>query len=300
MGIAVDATGNSYVTGYFFSPTNTFGAGITLVNTGLNDVFLTKYDASGNPLWARLVRGVSDDFAYGIDLDAAGSPYLTGTFRSPVATFGPGITLTNGGANDIFLAKYDTAGTALWAKRAGGGSDDYSYGITVDTTNIFITGNFYSATATFGGTTVSNIAGHDIFAARYTTAGNLVWVKEAGGSGLESANAVGVDAGGNSYYAGYFATGNPGFSGIIITNSGGKDIFLAQLDGDPPLLGIDNNGNSAILSWPTNKFGFRLEATTNLPSSSAWATVTNVPTIVGSQFMVTNNSTENLFYRVHR
>ena len=117
--IAADAAGNSYITGNFFSPIASFGGGISLTNAGENDVLVAKYDPSGNPLWARQVKGISDDFGYGIAVDPAGNSYVSGTFLSSLATFATGMTLTNGGYSDIFMVKYNPAGTALWAKKGG-------------------------------------------------------------------------------------------------------------------------------------------------------------------------------------
>ncbi|MDB6123035.1 MAG: hypothetical protein JWQ71_2028, partial [Pedosphaera sp.] len=301
--IAADAAGNSYITGNFFSPTAAFGGGITLTNTGENDVFVAKYDPSGNPLWARQVKGASDDFGYGIVVDAAGNSYVNGTFQSAIATFATGITLTNGGYNDIFIAKYNSVGTALWAKKAGGSSDEYAYAMAIDAnTNLYLTGNFYSTNANFGGITLTNTGGHEIFLARYTSAGNVVWVKQAGGSSFETGNGVGVDVGGNSYLTGYFSPTNVNFSGILITNAGAKDIFAAKLDGDPPTLNSTRSGNKLILNWPTNQLDFILEGTSVLSSfsDSAWFSVTNRPVIVGSQNVVTNNLPGNVFFRLRK
>jgi hypothetical protein len=80
--IATDVNGNVYVTGYFYSPSLTFGT-TTLTNMGLYDIFVVKYDANGNVLWAKSTGGTHLDEGYGISTDANGNVFVTGYFNSP-------------------------------------------------------------------------------------------------------------------------------------------------------------------------------------------------------------------------
>src|SRR6185369_12691602 len=73
-GIGVDAAGNCYITGHFSSTSITFGA-TTLTRTGSENVFVVKYDASGNVLWANRAGGTGFDAGSGIAVDAAGNSY---------------------------------------------------------------------------------------------------------------------------------------------------------------------------------------------------------------------------------
>jgi hypothetical protein len=103
--VATDANGNCFVTGMFYSPSITFGS-YTLTNAGGNigDIFLVKYDASGNVIWAKSAGGTGDDEGYSVATDASGNCFVTGMFGSSSITFGS-YTLTNAGGSDIFLAK---------------------------------------------------------------------------------------------------------------------------------------------------------------------------------------------------
>jgi uncharacterized protein (TIGR03437 family) len=154
----VDAAGNSYVTGGF-TASATFGPGetneTTLTSAGVipPDIFVAKYDVSGNLLWAKRAGGTDFDLGSGLAVDTAGNSYVTGIFFAS-ATFGPGeineTTLTSAGDRDIFVAKYDASGDLLWAKRAGGTGVDLGSGLAVDTAgNSYVTGGFGRA-ATFG------------------------------------------------------------------------------------------------------------------------------------------------------
>ena len=104
--ISTDAGGNVLVTGLFQSSSISFGS-TTLTNAGGGylDIFVVKYDASGNALWAKSAGGTSsDDRGFAISTDASGNVLVTGSFQSSSITFGS-ITLTNAGSVDIFVAK---------------------------------------------------------------------------------------------------------------------------------------------------------------------------------------------------
>src|SRR5262249_24301705 len=131
-----------------------------------------------------------------------------------------------------------------WAKRAGGTAADQAYGIAEDSSgNSYVTG-FFSGTATFGPgeanqTLLTSAGGTDIFVAKYSTSGELVWVKRAGGTGADQANGIGVDSSGNSYVTGLF-NGSATFGGgeanqTVLTSAGGTDIFVAKYNSDGTL-----------------------------------------------------------------
>ena len=234
--IAVDASGNSYVTGLFTSPSATFG-GITLTNHGSFDVFVAKYDNTGNVLWAKGVGDSDNDEGLAIAVDKAGNSYVTGVFAGS-----PG-----GGIWDMFIAKYDSAGTLLWFKRAGGAGDDRGNGIALDGNgNIYVVGAFASPTLTFESTTLTNAGSFSAYLAKYDSAGNFLWVRQTQGSGNDGASGVGVDATGNVYMTGGFSSSSISFGGITITNSGPSehDIFVAKYDPDGNILWAKQAGGA--------------------------------------------------------
>jgi hypothetical protein len=107
--VATDAGANVLVTGYFYSPSITFG---TTVLTNANasgsttDMFVVKYDGAGNVLWAHSAGGTGDEGGSGVATDAGGNVLVTGWFYSPSITFGTTV-LTNAGGSDVFVAKLD-------------------------------------------------------------------------------------------------------------------------------------------------------------------------------------------------
>ena len=156
-GIGADAAGNVYVTGTFLSPVADFG-GVLLTNLGSGDIFLSKYDPAGTLQWVRQAGGSGDDRPNGIAVDAAGNAHIVGEF-SGTAGFGVTNLASAGGAADVFIAKFNPSGTAIWAQAAGGQSADAARGVAVDPAgNVHVTGYFGGA-ASFGAIRLSGIVG---------------------------------------------------------------------------------------------------------------------------------------------
>jgi hypothetical protein len=129
-GIAIDAAGNSYVTGYFTGSAK-FGT-TTLASGGAtdDDVFVAKLSSAGKFVWARSAGSTGADHGYAIDVDGSGNSYVTGDIEGP-ASFGT--TTLKSVSWDIFVAKVDSSGTFIWATSAGGKNwYDSGLGIAVD------------------------------------------------------------------------------------------------------------------------------------------------------------------------
>ncbi|MDZ4120919.1 MAG: SBBP repeat-containing protein, partial [Candidatus Cloacimonadaceae bacterium] len=114
--IAVDSSGNSYMSGWFRDSIS-FGD-ITLTGIGGIDLFICKLDATGNYLWANMAGGTSYDWGEvwsdAIAVDNSGNSYITGQFSYTIA-FG-NTTITSSGEIDIFICKLDPDGNFIWAK----------------------------------------------------------------------------------------------------------------------------------------------------------------------------------------
>jgi len=226
--VCTDIFGNAYVTGYF-TGTVSFGS-YALTSVGSADIFLVKYDSSGNVLWARSAGGTSSDIGYGISTDRSGNVYVTGVFYSPSITFAS-YTLTNAGSDDIFIAKYDSSGNVLWAKSTGGNSSDEGYSIATDAlANVYITGYYESLTITFGSYTLTNAGNQNIFLAKYDSSGNVLWAKSAGGTSSDIGTYVAADSSGNVYLTGDYLSSTITFASCTLSNAGSDDAFLVKYD----------------------------------------------------------------------
>ena len=246
--VTADASGNILMTGLFESPTITFGSTtLTLTNAGLGNMFLVKYNASGNVLWAKSAGGIYGDWASSVTTDVSGNIYVAGLFGSPNITFGS-TTLNNAGglSYDMFLVKYDASGNVIWAKSAGGINDDWVTSIIADASgNLYLAGHFGSSTLTFGSTTLNKVGVRDIFLVKCDASGNALWAKSAGGSSYNIALSVAADASGNVYLAGYFDSPTVTFCFTTLTNAGSNDMFLVKYDASGNVLWAKSAGGSS-------------------------------------------------------
>ena len=158
--IALDNSGGIYITGYFDD--TIWFKGIRLIeNPSLLDVFITKYDTSGNVLWAKQAfPGNKNSYGVGtsIALDGSGDAYVTGSFKDSL-TFG-GTTLISLGHEDVFLVKYSPSGNVLWAKQGHNTGTCGGYAVVCDTLirgggNLIILRNGSPAQIIFGSDTFS-------------------------------------------------------------------------------------------------------------------------------------------------
>ena len=234
-------------------------------NTGqTTDLFLTKYDANGNVLWAKRAGGITYDWALAVAVDKNEKISMTGYFFSPTLTFGS-TTLTNANElSDIFLAQFDEDGNALWAKSAvGAGADDANAIATDASGNIFVIGDF-DGTLIFDTITLTRTgsANSDIFLAKYSSNGDILWAKNS--SGLTSyiptndlGISVAVDASGNAYITGRFESPTFTLDTISLTNAGEADIYLAKYNSNGNILWAKSQGgtnNDGALSVAVDNF----------------------------------------------
>ena len=231
-GIAVDMNGDVYVNG--FSETS-WGSPIRPYD-GLEDGFVAKLDTNGSLLWNTFLGGAGYDRGQGgITVDTSGNSYVTGqsnaAWGSPVAPYA--------GSWDGYAAKLDTDGSLQWSTFVGGSSNEYGYGIALDTGgNSYISGYNYAV----GGV-------QDAFAAKLNASGALQWNTSFGGSAWDIGQDIIVDASGNSYVAGRSGAtwGSP-----VNPFAGGYDVLVAKLDTNGSLLwntflgGADSDIGSGI------------------------------------------------------
>ena len=239
--LVIDSLGNVYVAGGFYG-TKQFGPNTLTSTNGSRDIFVIKYDAAGNFQWVKTTGDSLDDRANGITIDAQQNLYVTGEFRDHVP-FGPDTLNNYGGPNgrDIFVARMTTAGSWVWAKRAGSTSGgDAGRAITCDTKgNVFVTGQC-KGTVKFGNDTIFATGTDSVqaFVAAIDTSGDWIWALQAGGPLEDRGYGIAVDTSCAIYFCGYFDQSGQ-FGSNSLTTYGRKDGFIARIDGgcfvnDPP------------------------------------------------------------------
>jgi pimeloyl-ACP methyl ester carboxylesterase len=268
-GIAVDADGNAYVTGYTRSRDFPTVVGPdTSYNGGYYDAFVAKVNPEGTGLvYAGFLGGSDIDEGYGIAVDADGNAYVTGETdsRNFPAVVGPD-TSYNGGYSDVFVAKVNPSGTGLvYAGFLGGSDIDEGSDIAVDAAgNAYVTGRTSSRNfpAVVGPDTSYNGGRYDAFVAKVNPEGTgLVYAGFLGGSDWDEGWGIAVDAAGNAYVTGETASRNfPAVVGPDTSYNGGPyDAFVAKVEVgmEPPqppsnLRLTDSNAGAVTLAWNDN------------------------------------------------
>ncbi len=150
--VAVDENGFIYSAGYYRG-TATFGS-TTLTSAGSTDIFLVKYDQSGNVVWAKSAGGPFEDIAYGLSIDTV-NHLINMTGQIDNHAYFDSRYLGGAGNRDVFIAAYEMNGNVNWIKAYGGNQRDIGYAIANDNTgNIFTTG-IYNRNATFESVTLT-------------------------------------------------------------------------------------------------------------------------------------------------
>jgi PKD repeat protein len=228
--VAVDASGNIFVTGSFQGAVN-FG-NATLVSSGGGDAFIAKYSGSCSTtaLWSRRFGSSTEDTGYGVSVDPSGDVIVSGNFSSN-ADFGAGFVLTTGPFADVFIAKYAGAnGAYLWARTLRGiSSADTGRSTGVDSAgNIIVTGTFAQTISDdVQPVVLTSSGGDDAFLIKYSPAGTLLWARSMGGPGADGASGLAVDRGGNITIVGTFAQ-TIGFNGGSQASAGLSDVFAVK------------------------------------------------------------------------
>ena len=247
LSIISDASDNVFIAGYFLGTADFDPSAGTanLVSAGAEDIFMAKYDASGNYLWANRFGSTGSDKANTLTKDGGGNIISAGYFNQTV-DFDPGAGIANQTAtysnSSFFTGKYNSAGNYIWAfapfETLG---YEYPYCITNDTEgNLYVTGQFYG-TIDFDPSPATNelssLSDYNCFLAKYDKNGNYAWAKLISSTSANRGISVKIENNGNIILAGIFSgttdfDPSPGIA--TITSAGPNDIFIAK---------YDNNGN---------------------------------------------------------
>ena len=237
-GIAVDGSGNAYLTGSTYSD-NFPATSYDFSHNGNSDVFLTKLNSWGTDLlYSAFLGGAGDDYGYGIAVDGSGNAYVTGyTESSDFPTTSGAYDTSHNGNSDVFLTKLNSSGTALLYSTFLGGTDgEEGRGIAVDGSgNAHLTGYTYSSSfpTTSGAYDTSFNGLTDAFVTKLNSSGSaLLYSTFLGGPDYDFGRGIAVDGSGNAYVIGGTASSDfPTTSGAYDTSHNGNyDVFLIELN----------------------------------------------------------------------
>lgn len=258
MGIAIDGAGEIYITGI---TNNIIEFDGYVYTTGAGGVFLAKYSDSGDFIWADLTSvsissyGFNSEWmSYGVCTDNDNSVYITGWCGTDTIFFNSEKTVyvvNNPSLRNVFLAKYDVNGNAIWAK---GASRTITPGITsaIDGYCVKASGNFIYLAGRVSGDSVrfennpvyvvDNY--QDMFITKYDQSGNNIWAKSVGSNSVDWGYSLAMDSSGDIYLAGITNGGeihmntNP-----IDTIIGGDNAMIFKFDPNGNLLQHKNPMN---------------------------------------------------------
>jgi hypothetical protein len=248
--VAVDASGNVYVTGAtsdatFHVTTGAYQAACGSCGAAVLDAFVTVINpTTNNYVYSTFLGGAGADVGFGIAVDSAGNAYVTGSTTTATSSNGfpatPGALQTVYGTNtDAFVTKLNPTGTALvYSTYLGGTGSDSTSGIAVDKNgNAYVTGSTSSTNFPVASATQASLAGGsgtDAFVSEINPAGSqLVFSTYLGGTGTEDNLGLGgiaVDSTGAFIYV----TGNTSSSNFPLTSAeqqtsgGGVDAFVVK------------------------------------------------------------------------
>ena len=257
-GIAVDSSGNVYVTGRCQS-----------AGAGSIDFLIAKYNASGTIQWQRTLGGTDIDFSLAIAVDSSGNVYVTG------------YTSVGGLGQEFLITKYNTSGTIQWQRTLSGTGDDQGYGVAVDSS-----GDVYVV----GQTTSAGAGNFDILIAKYNASGTIQWQRILGGTDREEGKGIAVDNSGNVYVTGLTESAGSGSYDLLIAklpdDGSGTGTY-----GDLTYATLSLTDSASSLTSSTSSLTDSASSLTSSTSSltDSASSLTSATTIVGS----TNLTSEN-------
>jgi hypothetical protein len=281
--IAVDSSGNRYVTGDTFSEDFPTVQPMQSAFGGTWDTFVVKLSAAGVPVYSTYLGGWATDYSARIATDGAGRAYVTGlTLSTNFPVLNAAQPVHGGGYTDVFVTALNESGSAFVYSTFLGGSgmeNDWSQSLgpsitvsnsgeaavtgTTQSTNFPVTADAWHRTHA-GGV-------NDAFVTRFDSAGALQYSTLLGGAGADYARGIGLDSTGTIVIAGYTdSTDWTTRTAIQPANAGSEDAFVAKIslgatppDTTAPTTSIALSGTPGIPGWYKSPVTVSLSAVDN-------------------------------------
>lgn len=227
-GLAVDAAGDAFVTGWYSGGDLDVAGVSTLHPQGTTEGYLARLAPDGSLVWVSPLHTPTSLLPFDVAVRSDGSPVVVGGHGGVTVSAG---TLPTQGGLDVFVAAFTTSGTMAAVATYGSAATDAALGVAIDplTDDAYVSGVF-SGTVYFGGPTRTTAGDLDTFILALDAAGNTRWVRTAGGSGTDIGTRVAI-GGGHVYGAG-IVDGSAVFGGLTATGLGGQDGFAVSYGTD--------------------------------------------------------------------
>lgn len=228
-GVATNSLGEVYVTGGFWEPETTFGS-TELTNDGYSNMFLVKYDSSGNVIWATSIGGQGAEYGYEVIVGADDNVRLIGVFTSNSLVLGPVVLNSPPGQSAMCIIKYNELGIAEWANSfLKPNSTKYTNAVIDSYGNLYLTGWFKEGFMVDSEVLIS--AGDlDAYLIKYGANGQAEWVKTAGGILNDYGTGIAVDADNAIYWGCSFVSKTFMFDTLSVSTVSGNVTYLAKFD----------------------------------------------------------------------
>lgn len=240
--VAVDASGNVFVTGAFdgtlFCP---FGC---ITSKGGQDIFLFKFDAQGVQQWLKTAGDVGDQIPNALVVDAAGNVFLAGQIQGSSVDFGGGAPLGSAGGFDAFAVKLDASGAHVWSKRFGDPFDQQVYSLAVGPAGEVVLAGSFAGSINFGALDVQSAGLSDAFVVKLDADGIYQWEKRFGDAAEQAVYGAVIDAAGDILAIGGFQ-GMVDFGGGPLSSAVSNDVFILKMSGGGGHLWSRSFGNIA-------------------------------------------------------
>ncbi len=243
-GIALDTEGQPVVTGSF-SGFGILDASTTITATGASEMFVAKYDTTGELLWSKQAGGanLTSLQVNGVATGPNGASVVSATFEGEIEV--QDMAYPSAGLKDALFIMYDSYGDVVWAESLGGLGDDTGLSAAIGDNRTALLNGTFTDTLTLG-TADSQVLNakdqlEDIFIVKIDSSGKQKWGRQSFGAGAVPGLQMGVDAEGSAYLAGSFSGGIEA-GNLSATALGSRDAFLTQLNRDIPKLPLAFEG----------------------------------------------------------
>jgi hypothetical protein len=219
--VTVDDEGNAFVSG-LFAGTAAFGPDV-FTATG-EDAFLVKLDSDGEQEWALQLGGSLNEVGRALHATDDGV-VLAGDFTGTMSIAGRQWTSADG-LQDVFVARFDESGSALWARALAGAAQQHAHELDVDASGNAILAGALGGSATSGTVVMTSAGALDAYLLKLSADGTPLWGERFGDAQDQSIDGVAFDDDGNAVGVGWFRGSIDFGDGIPHVSAGATDMFL--------------------------------------------------------------------------